>query len=87
MCPINGWGRPEIKISYMCVDAVCFPLGRLMVVGFVATRMLFTGAQAVTKNDVAPVSAIACVGSRHIAFARCGVTTVQLEAMTVVLLS
>ena len=71
----------------MCVDVIHFPSGRLMVIGFVATGMLCAGALAITKTDVAPVSAIACVGSMHIAFARCGVEVVQLEATTVMLSS
>ena len=87
MCPINGWGRPGIKISHMCVDVILFPLGRLMVIGFVATHMLCAGAPAISRTDVAPVSAIARVGSMHIAFARCGVAVVQFEAMTVMLLT
>ena len=73
MCPINVWVRPGIKISHMCVDVICFPLGRLMVIGFVAMWMLCARAPAIMKTDVAPVSAIGCVGSLHIAFARCGV--------------
>ena len=52
-----------------------------------AKHMLCAGAPAITKTDVAPVSAIACVGLMHIAFASCGVTVVQLEAMTVISLS
>ena len=87
MCPINGWGRPGVKISHMCVDVILFPLGRLMVIGFVATHMLCAGAPAISRTDVAPVSAIARVGSMHIAFARCGVAVVQFEAMTVMSLS
>ena len=72
MCPINRLGRPGIKISHMCVDVIRFPLGRLMVIGFVARRMLCAGAPAITKTYVAPVSAIVCVRLMHIEFARCG---------------
>ena len=86
MHPINKWGKPGMKISHVCVDVICLPLGRLMVMGFLAKRMLCTGAPTITKTDVAPVSAILCVGSMHIAFARCGDVVVQLEATTVLLL-
>ncbi len=83
MCPINGWGKPGIKISHMCVDVILFPSSRLMVIGFVATQMLCIGAPAITKTDVAPVSASTCVGSMHIVFARCGVAVAQLDVTTV----
>jgi hypothetical protein len=83
ICPINGWGRMGIKMSHMCVDVIRFLLGRLTVIGFVAMCMLCAGAPAITTTYVAPVYAIACVGSMHIAFARCGVAVVQLEATTV----
>ena len=83
MCLINRLGRPGIKISHMCVDVICLSLGRLMVIGFVTTWMLCARALAITKTNVAPVSAIACVGLMHIAFARCRVAVVQLEATTV----
>ena len=71
-----------MKISHMCVDEICLPLGRLMVMGFLTKRILCDAAPAITKTDVAPVSAIVCVGSMHIAFARCGTVVVQLEATT-----
>ena len=37
------------------------PFGRFMVRGSVAGRMFFMGVPAITKIDVAPVSAMACV--------------------------
>jgi hypothetical protein len=39
------------------------PFGRFMVRGSVAGRMFFMGVPAITKIDVAPVSAMACVSA------------------------
>jgi hypothetical protein len=49
--------------------------------------MLCAGASAITKMDVAPVLAIACVGLMRMAFALCRPEVVQLEVTTVILLS
>ncbi len=55
--------------------------------GFVAMQMLLTGAPAIMKIDVGPVSATACVGAICIAFAWCSTALAQLEAMIVTLSS
>ena len=48
-------------MSHMCVEWTISPFGRFMVSGSVAGRMFFMGVPAITKIDVAPVSAMACV--------------------------
>ena len=48
-------------MSHMCVECTISPLGRFMVRGSIALRMFFMGVPAITKIDVAPVSAMACV--------------------------
>ncbi len=55
--------------------------------GFVAMQMLSVGASAITKIDVAPVSATACVGAICIAFTWCSTVLVQLDATIVISLS
>ena len=55
--------------------------------GFLAKRMLYAGAPAITKMDVVPVSAITCVRSMRMAFVWCGMEVVQFEATTVMSLS
>jgi hypothetical protein len=59
MCLIKVCGRPGMTISHVCVDVIRLPSGRLILIGLRATRMLFAGAPAMTKIDVAPVSAMA----------------------------
>ena len=59
MCPTKVCGRPGMTISHVCVDVIRLPSGRLILIGLRATWMLFAGAPAMTKIDVAPVSAMA----------------------------
>ena len=60
MCPVSISGRPGMVMSQQCVDLIFDPSGRLMVRGFVATRLLSTGVPSIMKIAVAPVSMIAC---------------------------
>jgi hypothetical protein len=75
-----------MSTSYMCVDTIFFPLGRLICIGFVATRMFLAGAPAITNTDVVPVSATTCVNAICILFAWCSPEVVQFDAMIVILL-
>ena len=61
ICPVRIIGRPGMLMSHMCVEWTMSPFGRFMVSGSVAGRMFFMGVPAITKIDVAPVSAMACV--------------------------
>ena len=60
ICPVSTIGNPGIVISQPWVDFIFVPSGRLMVSGFVARRLLFTGVTSMMKMAVAPVSTIAC---------------------------
>jgi hypothetical protein len=86
MCPINLCGRPGMSTSYMCVDTIFFPSGRLICIGFVATRMFLAGAPAITNTDVVPVLATACVNAICILFAWCSPEVVQFNATIAILL-
>jgi hypothetical protein len=87
MCPINLCGRPGMSTSHLCVDTLFFPLGRLICIGFVATRIFLAGAPAITNTDVAPVAAIACINAIYITFAWCFFEVVQTDATIVILWS
>jgi hypothetical protein len=87
MCPINLCGRPGMSTSYMCVDTIFVPSGRLICMGFVATQMFLAGAPAITNTDMAPVSATACVNAICIAFGWCSPEVVQFDATIVISLS
>ncbi len=60
MCPTSTVGRPGMAMSQTCVDITLLPLGKLMVIGRVATFLLLTLVFSIIKIDVAPVSAMAC---------------------------
>ena len=60
MCPVSITGSPGIVMSQQCEDFIFDPSGRLMVSGFVATRLFSTGLHSMRKIAVAPVSMIAC---------------------------
>jgi hypothetical protein len=72
-----------------CVDRTTPPFGRLIGSGSTAGRMLFIGVPAITKWEVAPVSAMACdggtvnVASRGRAEAATSVRFDELDATTV----
>ena len=58
MCPIRVTGRPGMLMSHTCVKVIFLPSGRLMWIGWVVAR--------ITKMEVPPVSAMACVGAMSI---------------------
>ena len=60
MCPVSTIGSPGIVTSQQCDDLIFEPSGRLMVSGFVAIHLLFTGVPSMMKIAVAPVSMMAC---------------------------
>jgi hypothetical protein len=84
ICPISLWGMPGMSTSQMCVDTIFLPSRRLMCMDFVAKQMLSAGAPAITKIDVAPVSATACAGAICITFVWCLTVLVQLHATIVI---
>ena len=61
--PVNGRGNPGTTTSHVCVDRTCRPSGRLTVRGPFAIWRFGTGMPSCMKMDVAPVSAMPCVGS------------------------
>jgi len=69
MYPVNTVGRPGIFTSQMCVDDTLLPSGKLIVIGLFVVRRFLTGVPFMMNIEVAPVSAIACVGAIVIAFA------------------
>ncbi len=85
--PINLCGRPGMSTSHMCVDTIFFSSGRLICIGFVATRIFLAGAPAITNTDMVPVLATACVDAICIAFAWCSPEVVQFDATIVILSS
>jgi hypothetical protein len=72
ICPVNVVGSPGMSVSHMCVDLICLPSGRLIVIGFLAVHLFFTAAPSMTKIEVAPVSAIASDAAIVRAFRYCG---------------
>jgi hypothetical protein len=69
MCPVNTGGRPGILMLQTCVDVTLLPSGRLIVIGFFVLRRFLTGVPFIMNIEVAPVSAMACVGAIAIVFA------------------
>ena len=67
--PVNTIGRPGIFMSHMCVDVTLLPSVKLIVIGLFVVRRFLTGVPFMMHIEVAPVSAIACVGAIVIAFA------------------
>lgn len=61
MCPVRIIRRPGMTILHMCVELTISPFGIFLVSGSVAEQMLFLGVPAITKMDVALVSAMVCV--------------------------
>ncbi len=68
MYPVSTVGRPGIFMSYMCVDVTLLPSGKLIVIGLFVVRRFLTSVPFMMNIEVAPVSAIACVGAIVIAF-------------------
>ena len=69
MCPVNTVERPGILMSQMCVGVTLLPSGRLIVIGSLVRRRFLTGVPFIMNIEVAPVSAMACVGAIVIVFA------------------
>jgi hypothetical protein len=69
MYPVNTVERHGIFMSHMCVDVTLLPSGKLIVSGLFVVRRFLTGMPFMMNIEVAPVSAIACVGAIVIAFA------------------
>ena len=62
MCPVRTVDNPGMTISHKCVDVTIPPCGRLMVSGSTAVQIFSMGVPAMTKMEVAPVSAMAWDG-------------------------
>ena len=71
MWPVYLMGKPGIVTTQMCVDCTFVPSGRLIDMGFVARHFFCTLVSFITNMDVAPVSAIAWVGSMYMALGLC----------------
>ena len=59
MCPVKTVGRPGMWMSFMCVEYIFLPSGKLIVRGVRVTCLLSTCAPSMMKINVAPVSAMA----------------------------
>jgi hypothetical protein len=59
ICPVSTVGRPGIRMSHTCVDCARLPLGKVIVSGAVAGRLLSKSVPSMIKIEVAPVSAMA----------------------------
>ncbi len=65
---MRGVGRPRITKSHRCVDYTLQPLGKLIVIGFIAIRLLSTSTPSIMTINVAPVLVIASYVAIVIAF-------------------
>jgi hypothetical protein len=74
-------------MSQMCVDDTLLPSGKLIVIGLFVVRRFLTGVPFMMNIEVAPVSAIACVGAIVIAFAHSNFSyfVLQLDVIIVAL--
>jgi hypothetical protein len=88
MCSVSTVGRPGIHMSQMCVDVTLLPSGRLIVIGLFVLRRFLTGVPFIINIEVAPVSAMACVGAIVIVFAHSTFLyfVLQLDVIIVALL-
>ena len=72
MWPVNIFGSPGFLMSQTCVDHIVVPLGKFILSGFIATRLLLTFALSMMNIVVAPVSAIALFAAMVSTFKYCG---------------
>ncbi len=70
MCPVRIVGKPGMRMSHICDDTICPPSGSIADIGDEVRRFLRHGAPLVRRIEVAPVSAMAWVGSTIIPRAR-----------------
>ena len=89
MRPVRVIGSPGMVMLHMCVECKTSLLCRFMDRGFVAGQTFSMGVLAITKTEVAPVLAMACVSGNDIIFVmgRADATTCghdMFEATTVV---
>jgi hypothetical protein len=68
MCPVRVVGILGMVISHTCVECMTSPLGRFMNRGFVARQTSSMRVLAITKMEVTPVLAMACVGENDTIF-------------------
>jgi hypothetical protein len=78
-----------MMMSQMWVETTLLPSGKVMVIGWSAQRRFLMGIPFMTKIQVAPVSAMACVVAIVIALvhSKCCNVVEQFDAMTVASLS
>jgi hypothetical protein len=62
MCQMSVNGKPGMVTLHMWVDVTFFPSGREIVIGLMAIFLFLQFVPSMTKREVAPVSAMACVG-------------------------
>ena len=60
-------------MSQTCVDNIVVPLGKFILSGLVALRLLLTSALSMMNIVVAPVSAMALFAAMASAFKNCGI--------------
>ena len=72
-------------MSQMCVDDTLLLSGKLIVIGLFIVRRFLTSVPFMMNIEVAPVSAIACIGAIVIAFAHSNFLyfVLQLDVMIV----
>jgi hypothetical protein len=68
MCPVRVVDNPGMVISHTCIECTTSPLGRFMDKGFVIRQKNSMGVPTITKTEVVPVSAMACVGGNETIF-------------------
>jgi hypothetical protein len=68
MCPVRVVGSPGMVILHTCIECTTMLLGRFMDKGFVARQTFSMGVPAITETEVAPVSAMECVGGNNTHF-------------------
>ncbi len=87
MWPVRIVGRPGMMILHWCVNCTVFPSSRLIMSGFIATRLLSTSPPSTMKMEVAPVSAMAWSVAMAMAAATAGGSAVvchdQFNATTI----
>jgi hypothetical protein len=88
MWPVNVIVRPFIFMSHICVDVTCRLSASDTRSGVVVGRLLAAGAPSLTKNWVAPESAMASVGGgRRQVLTRARWLVVDMEVLDVMMVA
>jgi hypothetical protein len=73
MCPINVCGSLGIWMSQMCVDRIVVLLGKSLLSGLAAMRLLSTSTLSMMNIAATPVSAMALFAAMVSTFEYCGI--------------